>query len=432
MTRPLAIIFGGVLIAGGVLWLTLRPRGDAESLEVTAKELPALALPKLAADDWPCWRGPRGDNSVGEQKIPTTWTETENVVWKTAIPGRGHSTPIFFGNRVFLTSADENNPRQFAMALDRAKGTKLWETTVHQGGFVPKHPDNSQASGTPACDGERLFVVFPNNRAIHVTALDPGGMIVWKREVGPHGGNGAHGSGTSLAIGGSYLFVSDDSPGRAWIAAIHRGTGEIAWRKDRASKIGSYGSPLAITMNGKLRVLLPGSGKVTCYDGTTGNVVWERDGLSDAIGNTVGLTDTLIFASSGFPQRKLLALNYDGSVAWRKDNGNDIPYPPTIACVDSKAFIVSDQGFVTCVESATGKQLWKERLGGSFYSSPLIVGKNIYASSREGVTTVFEASGDGFKEVAKNKLPGGINASPVAVGNRLYVRTATHLYCFGK
>jgi len=431
-SRTSALLLGVALIAAGSGWLIFRSQLTATNLELPVKELPELASFHVEPTDWPCWRGPQASNHSPDSNIVQSWSESENIIWKAAIPGRGHSTPIFLGNRVILTSADETAQRQFALCIDRTTGNKLWETTIHEGRFTPKHPDNSFASGTPATDGERIFVNFPNSDAIFVTALDLDGNILWKCEAGPNGGQGAHGSGSALAIGGSFVFVSDESPKHGWIAAVHRQSGEIAWRKNRTSDMGSYGSPIVAQLGGQTLLLLAGVGRVTAYDLKRGDIVWETAGLAEATANTVATNGSMVFASSGYPQRKLLALKADGSVAWKKENGNEIPYPPSMVCHNENLFLISDQGLASCYDAQTGKQRWKERLPGSFYSSPLVVGKHIYVCNREGVTTIFEASPEGFEEVAVNKLDDGINASPVAIGGKLYIRTETHLYCIGK
>jgi outer membrane protein assembly factor BamB len=417
--------------AGVVAYLQLRPDSGGD-LELPPQPVVELSAATCADGDWPWWRGPSRDNHSPDAAAPTSWTEKENVVWKTALPGRGHSSPILVGKRIFVTAADESAKRQVAICLDRSSGEILWEKTIHENNFPGKHPDNSFASGTPASDGERLFVVFPNDKAIRVSALDLDGKILWQTEAGPNAVSGTHGSGTSPALWGSLIFVSDESPGRGWVAALHRQTGEIAWRKDRKTSTGSYGSPVTAEFDGKPRLLLAGSGRVTAYEPATGVILWDRDGLADVCANTAAFGPSLIFACSGFPQRKLVALRPDGTVAWKKDSGNEIPYPPSLLWHGDHLFAVSDQGLAACWDAANGNQLWKERLEGSYYSSPLLVGKQIYACSREGMTTIFDASPDGLTVVATNKLSGAINASPVAVGGKLYLRTVSHLYCIGK
>jgi outer membrane protein assembly factor BamB len=435
MSRTFAIfliLFVGAA-GGGIAWFYLRPRPS--ELDVAARPFPDLPPIKVSAGDWPWWRGPGLDNHSPDASAPTVWNETTNIVWKKPIPGRGHSTPILVGNRVFATSADEMAERQFVIALDRETGAPLWQTTVHEKNFIKMHADNSHASSTPASDGERLFVAFANNRAIHVTALDFNGRILWRREAGGHAADGisSHGYGSSLALWGPYVYVSDDSPSRGWIAALNRETGEIGWRSTRRTGMGSYGSPLVAELDGKPTVLLAGNGNVTSYDAKDGHVLWVRAGLGEVTANTVTIGANMVFASSGYQERNLLALKADGTLAWKKEKKSEVPYPPSMLWNDGYLYVVGDnEGFASCYKAETGEQKWKERLGGSYYSSPLLVGKQIYACDRDGDTKIFEASPDGPTIVARNKLDGSISASPVAVGGKLFIRTQSHLYCIGK
>jgi outer membrane protein assembly factor BamB len=427
------IIFLLVFIAtagAGIAWFYLRPRPN--QYDVAAKVMPDLPAIKVAAGDWPWWRGPSRDNHSSDATCPTEWSERNNIVWKTAIPGRGHSSPIVSGQRVFVTSADENVERQFVVALDRGNGSMLWEKTLHDKNFPAKHADNSHASSTPATDGTRLFVVFANNQAIHVTALDFTGQILWQKEAGPHGGGGSHGYGSSPALWGPYVFVNDDTPAGGWIAALNRETGDIGWRMTRRTGMGSYGSPNIWEPDGKPMVVLVGNGGVSAYAPRDGHILWEQTGLGEASGNTATTSPNLVFASSGYPRRNLIALRGDGTVAWKKENKDEFPYPPSMLWNDKHLFIVSDSGMATCYQADTGELKWKERLKGGYYSSPLLVGGEIYACGRNGETEIFKASPNGFVETAHNKLDDGINASPAACGGQLFIRTEKHLYCIGK
>jgi outer membrane protein assembly factor BamB len=434
MSRSTVVLIVIVLVAagGGLAWYLFRAKPG--ELDIAAKPLPELPPAKVSAGDWPWWRGPNRDNHSPDAVAPTKWSESENIVWKTPIPGRGHSSPILVGNRIFLTSADEQAQRQFALCLDRATGQIVWEKTIHEKNFPPKHGDNTWASGTPASDGERVFVVFPNNEAIHVTALDLDGKILWTKEVGPHGSGlrgGSHGSGCSVVLWGSYVYVCDSSPkgGRGWVAGLYRENGEI-WRKGHKTGMGSYGTLTIAEFNGKPHLIHAGNDHVVAYDPTNGKTIWDTAGFGEVSGNTPAFTPNMVFASTGVP-RKLIAVKSDGSVVWKRDDKSDIPYPPSLLWHNGFVYAVSDNSFATCFNAETGEEKWKERIEGG-YASPLLVGNNIYACGRNGTTTIFEANPDGYLEVAKNRLDGGISASPVAIGGKLYIRTDSHLYCIGK
>lgn len=434
MSRGFAIFLALIVVAGvgGITWFYLRPRPS--ELDIAAQPFPQLPPIEGAANDWPWWRGPKSDNHSPDVAAPTEWNETKNVIWKQAIPGRGHSTPIFVGKRIFLTSADEAAERQFAICLDRDTGAPLWQTTIHEKNFMHIHADNSHASSTPASDGKRLFVAFANNKAIHVTALDFEGKILWRREAGGHEATGisSHGYGSSLALWGPYVYVSDDSPSLGWLTALNRETGEIGWRSTRRVGMGSYGSPVVAELDGKPLALLAGNGNLTAYDPKDGGILWSRGGLGEVTANSVTVSPNMAFASNGYgsPERGLIAVRADGSLAWKKENRSEIPYPPSMLWHEGHLFLVSEKDVAACYHADTGEAKWQERLPGG-YSSPLLVGNLIYVCGRKGETTIIEASPAGLSIVARNKLDAGINASPVAVGGKLYIRTLTHLYCIG-
>lgn len=438
MSRTSIVLLIVIVLAagGGIAWYFLRGGRPGELDIPPDKNLPELPEAKFGPNDWPWWRGPARNGHSPDQSAPTKWSESENIAWKTPIPGLGHSSPVVLGNRVFLTTGDGATQKQSALALDRGNGKILWERTVHEGNLGDIHGDNSYASGTPCTDGERLFVCFQNNNAIHVSALNiEDGNILWSKNAGPH--SKSFGTGASLALWGSNVYICDDSPGagieraKGWIAALHRGTGEFAWRTGRKSGAGSYGSPVVAELDGKPMVLLTGSGSITAYDPKEGKELWSRDGLGETSANTTAFSKNMAFGSSGYSSRPIIAVRSDGTLAW-KNSGNSGPYPPSMLWHDGFLYVLQDAGHLDCYVAETGEGKWSERVRGSYYASPILVGKHIYVCNREGLTTIVEANPEGCIEIAKNKLDGGINASPVAIGGKLFIRTATHLYCIGK
>lgn len=422
-----------LLAGGGIAWYFLR--GKPGELDIPAnKNLAELPEPKFGSEDWPWWRGPTRNGHSSAQSAPTKWSESENIAWKTPIPGRGHSSPIVLGNRIFLTTAEDNKQR--TLSLDRQSGAILWDKVIHEGNLGNIHGDNTHASGTPCTDGERVFVCFQNQGAIHVSALTlEDGKILWTRNAGPT--STPFGTGSSLALWGSFVYICDDSPGagieraRGWIAAIHRGTGEFGWRTERKSGGGSYGSPVIALFDNKPHVLVTGSGSITAYDPKDGKELWSRDGLGETSANTTAIGPNMAFGSSGYSSRTIIAVRADGSQAWKKQ-GSPAPYPPSMLWHDGHLYVLQDEGRLFCFAADNGEEKWSDKVNGSYYASPLLVGKHIYLCSRDGLTTVVEANPDGMIQVARNKLDAGINATPIAVGGKLFIRTDTHLYCIGK
>jgi outer membrane protein assembly factor BamB len=400
----------------------------------TGQETPAL---KVAEDDWPWWRGPTFDGKSREQKAPTRWSPTENIAWKTEVPGRGHSSPVLWGKRIFLTSADEKKQQQLILAFDRATGKQLWSVTAHEGGFTRKYPKNSHASATQACDGERLFSVFINRTGLFVTATDLDGKELWKVEAGSF--QSEHGYGSSPVLFGSLVIVNGDNPKGCFLAALDRATGKVVWRTERTTTgvHGSYASPIVATLAGKPQLLLAGMHDTSSYEPLTGKLIWSCTGPAEVTANTVAFSDNMVFSSGGFPEKELLAIKADGKgdvtktqVAWQK-SGQPVTYVPSPLYHDGRLYVVNDNGIATCFQAADGKQLWQERLDGNFSSSPVLAGDLIYVTNEAGKTFVLKA-GPKFERVAVNDLDDGGFATPTICGGQIFLRSSHYLWCIGK
>lgn len=403
---------------------------------------PSAAAPSAgdsapAADktDWPCWRGPNLDGKSADKAVPLKWSKTENVVWRADVPGRGHSSPIVVGERVFLTTADPQRQQQAVLAFDRATGKSLWSTVAHQGGFMPMHGKNSQASATSACDGERVFSVFINGGLLRVTATDLDGMILWQQDAGKFGSE--HGYGSSPVIHGSNVIVLGDNMTGSFIAALNRETGKVAWRTDRKTtgKHGSYATPIVATFGGKPQLLVSGMESTSSYHPDTGKLIWSVAGPAEVTACTPAFSDKLVFSSGGYPEKALLAIRPNGSgdvtrshVAWRAAKG--VTYVPSPLFHAGKLYVVSDDSIASCFDAATGKQLWQERLDGGFSSSPVLAGDHLFVTNEAGKTFVLK-TGSKFEVTAQNDLGDGGFATPAVCGGQIFLRTGTSLYCIG-
>jgi outer membrane protein assembly factor BamB len=401
----------------------------------SAEPATPAASPQAAPGDWPWWRGPTFDGKSSDHRAVTTWSTTENVVWKVVVPGRGHSSPVVCGQRVFLTTADEKAEKQLILAFDRKTGKSLWSTLAHQGGFTRKNPKNSHASATPACDGERLYSVFINRTSLYVTATNLDGRILWQSEAGAF--TSEHGYGSSPVLYGSLLIVNGDSLKGCFVAALDRRTGKVAWRTNRKTtgRHGSYATPVVAQLDGKPQLILTGMGEVASYDPETGKLIWSCAGPAEVTACTPACSDTLVFATGGYPEKELLAIRADGSgdvttthVVWR--TGKGVAYVPSPLYHHGYLYVVADGGLLTCFEAATGKQVWQERLPGAFTSSLVLVGDLLYATNEAGRTYVVKA-GPKFELVATNDLGDGVLATPTVCGGRVFLRTSHDLYCLG-
>lgn len=412
--------------AAGLSWV--EERATARSAEPIS----------VAPGDWPWWRGPhRNGTAVADQRPPLKWSETENVIWKASIPGRGHSSPTVVGDRVFLTTSQAEPQSQSVLCYDRNSGELRWQTEVHQGGFAEKmNAKSSMASSTVACDGQRVFVNFLNHGAVYTTALSLDGERLWQTKITDYIVH--QGYGSSPAIYQSLVIVSADNKGGGAVAALDRATGEVVWRRERPHSP-NYPSPIVLHAAGRDQVILTGCDLITSYDPLTGETLWEIAGATtECVTSTV--TDAgLVFSSGGYPRSHMAAIRADGSgeVVW--ENKSRL-YVPSLVVRDGHLFGVLDAGIATCWKSDTGEELWRGRLGGTFTASPVLVGEHIYATNEEGQTFIFKASTEKFELVAENRLGDLVYPTPTICGDRIYMRVATRiddrweesLYCLGE
>jgi len=401
---------------------------------IASNNAPGLSI----AEDWPWWRGP-GRNGIAspEQDPPLRWSERENVKWKSEIPGKGHGTPIVVGQQVLLATADEDRGEQSVLCYDRRTGKRLWQTVVHHGGVEVKgNKKASRASSSLACDGERLYINFLNSGAVYTTALSRNGKKLWQTKITDYVVH--QGYGSSPAVYGGLVLVSADNKGGGAVAALDSETGEIVWRRERP-KTPNYASPILLHVAGRDQLLLTGCNLVTSLDPKTGEVIWEIEGATtECVTSTVADGD-LVFTSGGYPKNHMSAVRADGSgeVVWEN---NTRVYVPSILANDGYLYAATDAGVASCWEAATGKVVWKGRLGGTFTASPVLVGERIYAINESGEAFVFKASPQEFELLAESKLGDEVYATPVVVGGELFLRVAEKkdgkrqemLYCISK
>ena len=414
------------------LWLSLTGSaclGPAAWSHVLEGAEPAVAgtiagLPagNIAPSDWPWWRGPsRNGIAPPSARPPQRWSESENLLWKTPIPGRGHSSPTVVGKRVFLTTADEEKKTQTALCFDRGTGRLLWQEQLHQGGFDHNNKKNSFASSTIACDGERLFVVFWNHAAVWITALDLDGKQLWRVRVAQFVSH--QGYSSSPAIYQNLVVVAADSKGKgtSCLMALDRQTGKRIWKVTRP-KMPNYVSPTIFQLSGKDQLLMAGCDLMSGFDPRTGKVIWECAGSTTECVGTVVTTDGLVFASGGYPKHETLCVRADGSreIVWR----NKVKvYVPSLLAYLGYIYAVTDNGVTYCWEARTGKEMWKGRLPGGFSSSPILAGGLIYITSEQGETYVFKPNPQRLEIVARNSLGQEVFSSPVFCGVDLFLRT---------
>ena len=395
---------------------------------------PATAA--IAATDWPAWRGPTRDGLAAPgQSPPIQWSETENVLWKVPLPGRGHSSPTVVGERIYLATADPVTKSQSVLCLDRKSGKLLWQSEVHAANAESgKHGNSSAASSTVACDGERLFINFLNAGAVHTSALDLAGKVLWQRKVCDFVAH--QGFASSPVLHAALVLVAADHRGGGVIAALDQKTGAPVWSEARP-KLPNYTTPAIVQAGGRTQMVLAGCNLLTSLDPLTGKKFWEVAGSTEECVVTMVTDGVRVFAGGGYPKNHTVAVLADGSgtVAWQNTAR---VYVPSMIVQAGHLYAVMDAGVAACWKSDTGEELWKERLGGDFFASPVRVDDRIYASNVSGKTFVFTATPKSFQLLAQNQLGEEAYASPVICGSRVYLRVATKgtarqefLYCIG-
>ena len=369
-----------------------------------------LAIPILA-QDWPEFRGPTGQGHSDERGLPLTWSETRNVRWKVAIPGRGWSSPAIQGDLIWLTTATEEGKSLRAISVDRNTGAIRQNIEVFRlKNPGPLNPKNSHASPTPVLEGDRVYLHF----GAHGTAcLTQSGEIVWKTRL--EYDNGQHGPGGSPVLYENLLIVSCDGQDVQFVVALDKLTGKVRWKRFRQG-FQAYTTPLIVRLAEGDQVISPGAFRAIAYEPRTGKEIWQvryGDGFSNVPRPVYG--HGLVFICTGFQPH----------VAWTLKRG--APLTPSPLLVGEELYLISDNGIASCVDAKTGNEYWRVRLGGNHSASPIYADGRIYFLGEEGESVVI-APGRQFKALATNQLDGPTLASMAVSGGSIFVRSQTHLY----
>ncbi len=397
--------------------------------------VPIVALLLHAADaraqDWPQFRGPTGQGDTTERGLPAEWSETRNIAWKTAVPGRGWSSPVVAHGRVWLTTATTDGRdaslRLVAYAIDSGQEALNVEVFRLRNATL-LNEKNSHASPTPVVDGERVYVHFGAEGTAAVTIA---GEIVWKTRLRHET---QHGGGGSPVVHGDLLIVSCDGFEDAFVVALDKNTGKQRWKTFRRRPWSqAYTTPLVIRVGDRDQIVSVGAHHAAAYDPANGKEIWRvsyADGFSNVPRPVYG--HGLVFITTGFQQPALLAVRPDGTgdvtrshVSWTLQRA--APLTPSPLLAGDELFIVNDAGIASCLDARSGKVHWIQRLGGTFSASPVLADGRIYFLNEDGVTTVV-APGTTFRVLATNPLPGPALASMAVSHGSLFVRTASHLY----
>ena len=391
-----------------------------------------LLLSLVLSSDWPQFRGPNGQGHSDEQGLPLNWSETTNVRWKVAIPGKGWSSPVVQGDRIWLTTATEEGKSLRAISVDRNSGAILQNVEVFRLKSAKlANSKNSFASPTAVIDGDRIYVHFGSYGTACITQS---GEVVWKTRL--EYDNGQHGTGGSPVLYKDLLIISCDGNDVQFVVALDKVTGKVKWKKTREG-YQAYTTPLVVSGNGVDQVISPGAFRAVAYEPGSGKELWQvtyGEGFSNVPRPVYG--DGLVYICTGFQQPSLLAVKLDGKgdvtkskVVWKLDRG--VPLTPSPLLIGNELYMVTDNGIATCVDAKTGKEYWRARVGGNHSASPIYADGRIYFLSEEGESVVI-APGQQLKHLATNHLEGRTLASMAIASGSIFVRSETHLYRISK
>jgi hypothetical protein len=414
------------------------------------------ATPTLHAENWPAWRGPRGDGTSHEKDIPVKWSGQtgDNIAWKVAVPGKGHASPIVWEDRVFLVSSKGDD--RLLICLDRATGKTLWQRIVLTAPPEKTHRLNSYASSTPCTDGQRVYVSFQAGKDMYIAGWDFDGKQVWQARPGAF--YSQDGYCASPILHNDKLIINGDQDGPCYLVALDKRTGKTIWKTDRPNARRSYCTPIIRTIpkplpppparprnNPRTQMLLSGAHTVASYDPDTGKQHWVVQGPTLQYVGSLVFNGEQLFVSAGFPEFHMLAIDPTGSgdvtdshVLWHHPKNRFSAYVPSPVAAGPYFVVASDHGVASCLEAKTGRVVWREKLDRHVSASLVAVGDVVHVTAdyglafeELGVTTVIRV-GPKFEVVSRNVLGEPVSASPAISGGQLFIRGEEHLFCIGK
>ncbi len=407
-----------------------------------------------ADEAWNRFRGPNGTGVAPAADVPNTWTEAD-YRFRVELPGVGHSSPVVWGERIYLTSADPQSAVRTVLCLHTADGRTLW-TRDFPSQPLHQHPDNNLASSTPCADGEGVVVVWTTAESVLMVALDPDGGELWRRDLGPFVGE--RGAGTSPIIEGDLVILANDQEdpnllpenrnrpdparmvGKSFVVALDRRTGQTRWKTDRRTGIAAYSTPCIYRDGGRAEVLLTSTGHgLSSHDLATGKLNWEvPDVFPDRCVASPVFAPGVVMGGYGFGVR---GTKFFGVRPGTPDNGSrpeiayeldkSLPVVPTPLVKGDRLYLWSDDGIVTCLGAATGEVVWRERIGGWFFASPICLGDRLFGVSKEGEVVVLVAA-DRFEVLGRTPLGEPCYATPAVADGVIYFRTRGHLIALGR
>ena len=394
------------------------------------------------AENWTRFRGPNGQGVSSEKNLPVSWSADENVVWKSSIPGKGWSSPIVFGDYLFLTTATEDGVSCRVICVNREDGSIAWNQEVHRQQTGPMRKQNSYATPTPVTDGQHVYTVFYDGTVI---AVDFSGNIVWKNNEVKF--FSLHGLGASPIVANGLLIMpfdgsSSDDAQVGWkqpwenavILALDTKDGSVRWKGKRGESRVGHVTPILV--NDETQVVSAGGDRVQGFDAISGERIWSVYSQGEGVTPSPVVGNGLIFTSSGFEAPTLRAIRVGGQgdvtrthIAWEQKKG--VAALPSLLYVEPFLYSISRDNILYCIEGTTGEIVWRERLSGNQWASPVYADGRIYILSEDGVTLVLRP-GETYKEITQNDIGETCFASMAVSDGNFYIRSAEHLYCIGQ
>lgn len=395
----------------------------------------ALAQP-IAAQEWTRFRGPNGSGLSHAKTIPAKWTAAD-FNWKVKLPGAGHSSPVIWDGKIFVTAADGQAGTFFVLGFNLVDGGELWRREFALLPF-PKHNYNTLASATPTADAERVYVCRTEPAHHTLLALDHRGQTIWERDLGPF--SAQHGSGSSPILHDGKVILANEQDGESFLIALDAATGEPRWKTPRDTVEAAYSTPCVYQpKDGPPALIFNGEAHgISALAPDTGKVLWEFAAAFDKRSvSSPFLAGDLILGScgNGGGRNFVVALRPGDSVKGRPPElaytvRRSAPYVPTGVCVGDWVFLWSDAGIVSRVHAATGEVKWQERVGGNFFSSPVCVDGRLFCISTSGEVVVVAAA-EKFEVLARNPLDETTHSTPAVAGGRMLIHTRQHLISVG-
>jgi len=435
--------------------LCLRASVRSNTVLATGIVVACLVAGSLRAENWPGWRGPGGDGTSTETEFPQIWdlATGENITWSVDVQGDGHSSPVIWDDRIYLTTCLPDSLERVLLALDRGTGETIWRRTVTECPLESIHKLNSRASATPVTDGKNIYVAFlevdgstipaPNVGTprpitpgkILVASYDADGNRNWVRRVGEF--ISAHGFCSCPVLVDDIVIINGDHDGNSYILALDQATGETVWRQTRPHGIRSYVTPIIREIDGERQMVLSGSQHIAALRPTDGTTIWSIEGPTEQFVASMVFDGERFFMAAGFPDYHVMAIDptgrgdvTDSHVVWHSETARC--YVPSPVVTGGYLIVANDEGIVHCFDAETGELAWRSRLGRHYSASLVTAGGLVYLTDDDGITKIFRP-GPELDIVAENALDADFTcSSPALSDGQIFIRTEHRLHCIGE